>query len=128
MKKILITDDSNMISKLLSVYLIEYFGDEHVEIIKAKDGAEALFALHDNNDIEFIFLDMMMPIVDGYSVAKYIHNRELKIHTIIISASLGKEMITSLGKMGFKNFLPKPIHNDRLVPILDKIIKASKAS
>lgn len=122
MKKILITDDSVMISKLLSAHLIEYFGEEDVEILKARDGAEALFVLHDN-DVEYIFLDIMMPIVDGYSVAKYIHDRKLKVKTVIISANLGKEMVTSLGKIGFKHFLPKPISNERLIAILDKITK-----
>lgn len=121
MKKILIADDSGMIAKLLSVYLIDYYGEDEIEILKAKDGAEALFLLRDHDDIEFIFLDIMMPVVDGYSVAKYIHDRKLKIHCIIISANLGKDMVTSLGKIGFKNFLPKPIHNDRLIAVLDKI-------
>ncbi len=120
MKKILIADDSATISKLLMVYLHEYFGKDEVKILKAKDGAEALFALRDD-DIELLFLDIMMPIVDGYSVAQYIYSRKLKIDTIVISANLDKEMITSLGKIGFKNFLPKPIRNDRFIAILDKL-------
>ena len=121
MKNILIADDSVTIIKLLTVYLNEYFGKDEIKIFKAKDGAEALFTLHDNADIEFIFLDIMMPVVDGYSVAKYIHSRELKMDTIVISSNLDKEMITSLAKMGFKNFLPKPIRNDRLIAVLEKL-------
>ncbi len=121
MKKILISDDSATIGKLLSVYLLEHFKQEGVEILKAQDGAEALFMLRDHPDIELVFLDIMMPIVDGYSVAQYIYSRKLQVDTIIISATLDKEMITSLGKIGFKNFLPKPIHNERLKPLLDRI-------
>ena len=121
MKKVLIADDSATISKLLMVFLHEYFGKDEVEIIKAKDGAEALFALRDHDDIELLFLDIVMPIVDGNSVAQYIYSRELKLHTIIISANLDKGLITSLGKMGFKNFLPKPIRNDRFIAVLDKL-------
>jgi len=120
MKKILIVDDSTTIITLLSYMLIDYFGKDSVEIIQAKDGADALFALQDN-EIELVFLDIMMPVIDGNSVAKYIHSRELDLETIIITANLDKEVITSLGKIGFKNFLPKPIHTDRLETLLKKI-------
>ena len=120
MKKILIVDDSTTIITLLSYMLIDYFGKGEIEIIQAKDGAEALFALEDS-DIELVFLDIMMPVIDGTSVAKYIENRKLDLQTIIITANLDKEIITSLGKIGFKNFLPKPIHTDRLETILQKI-------
>jgi two-component system, chemotaxis family, chemotaxis protein CheY len=124
-KKILIADDSNTLKKLLSVYLLDYYGEDNIDIIKAEDGAEALFAIRDNKDLELIFLDMMMPIVDGYSVAEYLFTRKLEIETVIISANLDKTMVSSLAKIGFKQFLPKPIHNDRLVTILDALKKDS---
>ena len=120
MKKILIVDDSATIITLLSYMLIDYFGEGEIEIIKARDGADALFALKDN-DIELVFLDIMMPVIDGVSVAKYIEDRKLELQTIIITANLGKQIILTLGKLGFKNFLPKPIHKDRLETILKKI-------
>lgn len=121
MKKILIADDSNTMIKLLSVYLLEYFGEGEIEILKANDGADALFMLHDHDDIELIFLDITMPIVDGHSVGQYLHSREIYIPTVIISATMDKEMVISLGKLGLKYFLPKPISKERFLTVMETI-------
>ena len=120
MKKILIAEDSRTMSKVLSCMLLDYFPKGSIEIIKVEDGADALFALKDE-EIDLVFLDIMMPVVDGHSVAQYISSRKLDVQTIIISSSLDKEVVTSLGKIGFKNFLPKPIHINTLESILKKI-------
>jgi len=120
MKKILIVDDSKTMTKVLSCMLLDYFPQDSIEIIKAEDGADALFALKEN-DIDLLFLDMMMPVVDGHGVAQYINSRELDVKTVIISSTLDKDVVTSLAKLGFKNFLPKPIHISTLEGILEKI-------
>lgn len=120
MKKILIVDDSKTMIKVLSSMLFQYFPKDSVEIIHAEDGAEALFMLKEN-EVDLILLDMMMPVVDGHGVAEYISSRDLDVHTIIISSQLDKEVVTSLGKLGFKNFLPKPIHMETLETILKKL-------
>jgi CheY-like chemotaxis protein len=120
MKKVLITDDSITAIRLLSFHLKEYKG-ARFDILVAKDGAEALFMLRDN-DVDLLFLDLMMPIVDGYSVASFIHDRKLKVTTVIIASSLDKNAILKLGKLGIKHFLPKPIEKDRMKIILDRMI------
>lgn len=120
MKKILLTDDSKTVTKLLACFLSNYESEEF-DIFSAKDGADALFILNDN-DIDIIFLDINMPIVDGYGVASFISDRELNIDIVVITSNLDKGTVTALGKMGVKNFLPKPIRYERMKDILDKLI------
>lgn len=120
MKKVLIADDSHTIVKILTCYLEDFFGKNEVEIISADDGADALFALKEHT-FDLFFLDIMMPVVDGHAVAKYVHSRKLELPTIVITSSLDKKLIAELGKIGFKNYLPKPIDNDRMIINLEKL-------
>lgn len=124
MKKALIADDSVTLIRLLTHFLDEYEGEEF-EIFRAKDGADALFALRDN-EIDIIFLDINMPVVDGYGVVNFIRDRELAVEIVIITSSLDKDTILALGKLSIKHFLPKPIRSDRLKTILDKIFVVKK--
>jgi len=120
MKKVLITDDSITAIRLLTFHLKEYKGASF-DILVAKDGADALFMLRDN-EVDLLFLDLMMPIVDGYSVASFIHDRKLKVKIVVIASSLDKNAILKLGKLGIKHFLPKPIEKERMKTILDRMI------
>lgn len=120
MKNILITDDSITAVRLLTFHLKDY-EQAHFDILTAKDGADALFMLRDN-EVDIIFLDLTMPIVDGYSVAKFIYDRKLSVDIVIIAAGLDKSAILTLTKLGIKHFLAKPIEKDRMVKILDELI------
>ena len=122
MKRILITDDSVTIVKLLTLFLNDYKGEEFT-IFKAKDGADALFKLS-KDKIDIVFLDLNMPIVDGYSVVEFIVDREIDVEVVIITSTLNKDSIRRLGKLGIKNFLPKPITADRVETMLEKLKKA----
>ena len=120
MKKVLIADDSVTVIKMLSCHLSDYDA-ERFEILKAKDGADALFALKEN-DVDVVFLDIMMPIVDGYGVVDFIKDRKLNVEIVIITANLDRDTIMTLGKLGVKHFLPKPIKHERMKNILDKLV------
>lgn len=119
MKKALIADDSVTIQKLMTCFLSDY-KEEEFTIFKAKDGAAALFKL-EKDAMDIIFLDLNMPIVDGYSVVEFINDRKLKAKIIIITSTLDKSTVLKLGKLGVKNFLPKPITSDKMETLLKKI-------
>lgn len=119
MKKVLIADDSITIHKLMTCFLSDSKKEEF-KIFKAKDGASALFKL-EKDEMDVVFLDLSMPIVDGYSVVEFINDRKLKAKIVIITSTLDKSTILRLGKLGVKNFLPKPITADKMETLLKKI-------
>ena len=119
MKKALIADDSVTIHKLMTCFLSDY-KDEEFTIFKAQDGAAALFKL-EKDAMDIIFLDLNMPIVDGFSVVEFINDRKLKAQIVIISSTLDKDIVVKLGKLGVKHFLPKPITSDKIETLLKKI-------
>ena len=61
---------------------------ENLTIVEAEDGRQALNALEENPDFALIITDVMMPLLDGYEVLKYIReNERLKHLPVIISTS-----------------------------------------
>ncbi|HEX9113816.1 MAG TPA: response regulator, partial [Nitrospirota bacterium] len=68
-KKILIADDNENIREALT-YLLE---DEGYKLWMARDGAETLAKAREIHP-HILFLDIMMPILNGYEVCKVIKN------------------------------------------------------
>jgi CheY-like chemotaxis protein len=61
---------------------------ENLTVVEAEDGRQALNALEENPDFALIITDVMMPLIDGYEVLKFIReNEQLKHLPVIISTS-----------------------------------------
>ena len=61
---------------------------ENLTVVEAEDGREALKALEENPDFALVITDVMMPLLDGYEVLKFIREDErLKHLPVIISTS-----------------------------------------
>ena len=65
--KLLIVDDEKGIRDVIK----EYAKLEHYEMIEASDGEEAIEAIQ-NEDVDCMVLDIMMPHLDGLSALKEI--------------------------------------------------------
>jgi signal transduction histidine kinase/DNA-binding NarL/FixJ family response regulator len=83
--KIIIADDVEFNRELLKSYLERY----KFEIFEAENGQEVLY-LVSHSKVDLILLDMKMPLVDGFHVAKTLKrdNKYKKIPIVAISASL----------------------------------------
>lgn len=112
---ILIVDDVE--ANLLS---LEYLLKEHcdsVKIFSAKNGEEALKIAFSQN-IDFIILDIQMPVMDGFETAKYLKsNPKTKNIPIIFLTAAFKE--SEFQKKGFEigaiDYLTKPINDRQLI-------------
>ena len=120
MKKILIVDDEPNI-----VMSLEYiFKKEDFEVFIARDGAEAI-EIFENNKIDIIILDIMMPNVDGFQVLKYLKADALlsKIKVIFLSAK-NKVSDIELGlQLGADKYVSKPFSTKKLVSEVKELLK-----
>jgi len=120
MKKILIVDDEPNI-----VMSLEYiFKKEDFEVFIARDGAEAI-EIFENNKIDIIILDIMMPNVDGFQVLKYLKADALlsKIKVIFLSAK-NKVSDIELGlQLGADKYVSKPFSTKKLVSEVKGLLK-----
>ena len=105
MATVLLCDDELMNRKVASKIL----NKEGFEVIEAKDGAEALEVLQ-NNAIDLILMDLMMPVMDGFEATKIIKSDEKTstIPLIIISALSDREAITKGLQLGANEYISKP--------------------
>ena len=89
-KRILIVDDDEPIRAMLA----KIVGRQDLDVVTARDGAEAIERI-DENGFSVILLDLMMPRVDGYGVLRHLqahHPEKLKC-TIIASAVSESEIL-----------------------------------
>jgi CheY-like chemotaxis protein len=118
-KKILIVED-DLSSRLYLNKILEKTG---ASLLIACDGKEAIEAAKANPDIDIILLDIQLPVIDGYGVAKII--REFRSDIIIIAQTayslLGdRERIIA---SGFDDYIVKPIFPQQLIEKLTKSVR-----
>ncbi|KTD63549.1 sigma 54-dependent response regulator [Legionella santicrucis] len=114
-KFILLIEDNNSVREAL-VWTLEYAG---YLVATVRNGEEALSFL-ENNPLPFvIFLDLMMPVLDGFEFReKKRTNQQIKnIPTIIASAKTNLEKVE---RMQYESFLPKPFELNNLLELIRK--------
>lgn len=113
--KILICDDSRMARKQLARCLPK---DWDIEILFAEDGRHALELIIENSP-ELMFLDLNMPVMDGYETLEEINARTLDITIIVVSGDIqptAQERVLGLGAL---DFIKKPINQETLLDTLE---------
>ena len=104
-KRILIADDNENIRDALT-YLLE---DEGYELLLAKDGADTLRKVRERKP-DILFLDIMMPEINGYDVCRTIKNDPvLKSIYVIMLTAKGQVAEQERGKeVGADEYIVKP--------------------
>ncbi|MDG5853368.1 response regulator transcription factor [Clostridium beijerinckii] len=119
--KILIAEDDNIFRNLVC----DIVRKEGYVPIEACDGEEAINMFFNNNDIDLVILDVMMPVYDGWEVLKEI--REKSEVPIIMLTALGDEKHEVLGlKKGADDYIGKPFSYEIFVARLNNIVKKVK--
>lgn len=127
-KRILIVEDNEDNRRIL-VYRLKKIGD--FEIFEAGNGIEALEVLKTSTP-DLIFLDLKMPVMDGWETARRIRAmagkaRQVPIIAITAQAMAGDEEIALAS--GCDDYLAKPIVDSQLVKEkLEKFLGSSAAS
>ena len=116
--KILIVDDEILIRNVIKEYLI----NENYNYIEAKDGHEAIQLVKQYNDIDLIIMDIMMPIMDGYTAAKEI--KKVKDIPIIMLSARKEEYDKLAGfDIGIDDYITKPFSPKELIARIKAIYK-----
>lgn len=111
---ILVVDDSPMARKILIKSLPSTWD---VEITQAVNGLEALDAYRAGK-ADVMFLDLTMPVMDGYEVLENLQKEGLNSFVIVVSADiqpLAQERVKKLGAMAF---IKKPVNPDLIESVL----------
>ena len=114
-KKILIVDDEAHIRTLLEQTL-EDFEDEGVDIIQAENGKKGLDMIRAEKP-NLVFLDVMMPVMNGYEVCREVKDDDSlgEVYIIMLTAK-GQEFDQQKGEeAGADLYMTKPFDPDEIV-------------
>lgn len=110
--KVLVVDDSKTIRRTAETLL----ADAGCEVITAIDGFDALSKIADHGP-DIIFVDIMMPRLDGYQTCSLIkHNKIYRNTPVVMLSSKDGLFDRARGRLvGSEQYLTKPFTKDELL-------------
>lgn len=119
--KILLAEDDENLGNLLR----EYLKARNYDAELVTNGEKALKSL-ERNQYDICVLDIMMPIMDGFTVARELrkYNKELPI--IFLTAKSLKEDVLEGFSIGADDYLTKPFNIEELIFRIEAILKRTK--
>ena len=111
---VIICDDSSFARKQMIRALPENWD---VEITLASQGEEALSAIKEGKG-EVMFLDLTMPVLDGYGVLEQIRAQDLPSVVIVVSGDVQPEAYERVKKLGALDFIKKPVDREIVRSVL----------
>jgi twitching motility two-component system response regulator PilG len=123
--KVMVIDDSNTIRRSAEIFLKA----AGCEVILAEDGFDALAKIADQHP-QVIFVDIMMPRLDGYQTCSLIkRNARFKSTPVIMLSSKDGLFDRARGRMaGSDQYLTKPFTQDTLTEAVNNYINKDGAS
>src|SRR6185437_16775422 len=91
-----------------------------MKVVAALDGKEALKNLNENQDVDVVLMDMMMPEMDGYETIREIRTMN-QYKDVPILAVTAKAMMGDREKciaVGASDYISKPVDIDQLISLL----------
>ena len=120
---VLICDDSNLARKQMARCLPDSWQSA---IHFAAHGAEALQVIK-SNSIDLLFLDLNMPVLDGYQVLSALKEMQATIRVIVVSGDVQPEAYERVMQLGAVDFVKKPVDANKIAPLLDTVASERKS-
>lgn len=116
---LLCEDDPN-----LGTLLMDYLTAKGFETDLATDGAEGL-KLFKRNTYDFLILDVMMPVKDGFTLAREIREEDRHTPILFLTAKSMKEDTLQGFEAGGDDYLTKPFSMEELLVRMNAILRRS---
>ena len=119
--KVMVVDDSRTIRSTAEALL----GKEGFTVLTAEDGFDALAKIAEDRP-DIVFVDIMMPRLDGYQTCALIKNTQMFKQTPVIMLS-SKDGLFDKARgriVGSEQYLTKPFTRDELLSAIRKYVPA----
>ena len=121
--KILLAEDDDNLGQLLWTYL----KNKGFETVLAKNGRQAYDLFNDpKNDFEFMILDVMMPEMDGFTLAKEVRELDKNIPILFLTAKAMSDDKLKGFKLGADDYLTKPFSMEELLARMKAILNRTQ--
>ena len=116
---ILIVDDMKMVRSAIKKYLGTL---GYTNIIEAENGAEAVIKSKDN-DVDLVFMDIVMPIMTGIEALKKIREEKNNLPVVMLTSIADDKMIEDCQTYGVLDYILKPINAESGPDMLKKTLQ-----
>ena len=119
--RVMVIDDSNTIRRSAEIFLMQ----AGCQVILAENGFDALAKIADHQP-DLIFVDIMMPRLDGYQTCSLIkHNKVFRSIPVIMLSSKDGLFDRARGRIvGSEHYLTKPFTKDELLNAIETHVGA----
>ncbi len=124
--RVLLVDD-DMRNLLALTPLLEQW---NLQVMAAGDGPEALDTLSSAGEFSLVFMDIMMPGMDGYEVIERIRQQQRfsELPVIALTAKAGEEDLLRCRESGANDCLVKPVDTAEIKNLLDRYLAGKGAN
>ncbi len=112
--KVLVVDDSIVSRKMLIRSLPKEWDISLTQAVNGKDAVEK----YNEGLAEVMFLDLTMPVMDGYQVLEALQKTGLNTFIIVVTADIQPEAEERVRKLGAMGFVKKPVDMEKVMLIL----------
>jgi len=120
-KTILVAEDDN-INFLLLKTILEL--KKHT-VLRARNGQEVVDISASNSEIDLIFMDIKMPVLDGYEAFEIIKKKNPNQIVIAQTAHSSSEVKERIMKAGFSGYITKPLDKEKIHEIINNISQSN---
>jgi two-component system response regulator PilR (NtrC family) len=124
MMRILIVDDEEVLRDVLDAVLRR----EGFEVAMAASGEEALSVLDEDDNIDLVILDIMLPGISGIDTLRAIRISNPSLPVIIITAFSSIDGAIEAMKHGAFHYIPKPFKNEEVILTVNKALEQRRLS
>jgi DNA-binding response OmpR family regulator len=115
-----VVDDDVVIQELVGTV----FSETAWKLHNFNNGRELLDAMKET-EFDLIFLDLMMPEVNGFQVLQHLSNEKVDTPVIVFSALSKKETVIKAVGYGIKSYMIKPLQPEQLMKKAEEVLNTS---
>ena len=120
---LIIEDDSSSVA-LLKEFLKDF---SYINILgEASNIKDAELLIKNTPKVDLVFMDIKMPIMDGFQAFMSIHSFKPDLPIIAQTAHSSNEDQEKIMQMGFTDYITKPLDKERVFEILNTVFNSNK--
>lgn len=116
-EKILVVDDEFPLRELAK----DILSRQGYEVVCAQNGRQAMEVLA-RNEVALIVTDVIMPVMDGYQLAKKVNEKYPEIKVLLTSGFTDRRSLDELGSQLYNELLPKPYSSKELLNRVNELL------
>ena len=118
--KVLVAEDSKMNRILLRKVFEKNGVKDYVMVENGKDAVDAFLSSH---DFDIIFMDIQMPVLDGFAASRAIRKTHSPVRIVALTANVGDDFMEQCIESGMDSRITKPFDVDDLLAELAKVVQ-----